>query len=290
MSLGLFGAFLGGVLTLLSPCSVMLLPAFFSYAFSSPRQLLGRTGVFYLGLISTLVPLGVLAGSLGAFVQGHRGLLVTIAAVVVIVLGVVMMAGVSLPRFGGRSGGVGAGGGAGVGVRAGVGAAEGTGTLAVYALGTVYGLAGVCAGPILGAVLTYAAVSSNALFGGIILLVFAAGMVVPLVVLAALWSRMPFVRTIVRPRAVRLGRWTNTWTMLLGGFATVATGVLLLLSDGTAAFGGVLGSDQQFALEEWVLRVSREVPNWLVVLVAVAALVLVRVWLRSRRRGKPVLT
>lgn len=57
MDIGLLGAFLGGVLTLLSPCSAMLLPAFFSYAFADPRELLTRTGVFYLGLITSLVPL-----------------------------------------------------------------------------------------------------------------------------------------------------------------------------------------------------------------------------------------
>lgn len=34
MSIGFPGAFVGGVLTPLRPCSVMLLPAFFSYAFS----------------------------------------------------------------------------------------------------------------------------------------------------------------------------------------------------------------------------------------------------------------
>ena len=42
MNLTLLGAFLGGILTLLSPCSVMLLPAFFAYAFSSPGALLAR--------------------------------------------------------------------------------------------------------------------------------------------------------------------------------------------------------------------------------------------------------
>ena len=78
MSIGLTGALVGGVLTLLSPCSVMLLPSFFAYAFTDPRRLLSRTVVFYLGLIATLVPIGVLAGSLGAFVTAHRQLLVTV--------------------------------------------------------------------------------------------------------------------------------------------------------------------------------------------------------------------
>src|SRR5690625_6928245 len=78
MEIGLLGAFLGGILTLLSPCSAMLLPAFFSYAFTGPKELVARTGVFYLGLVTTLAPLGVLAGTLGAFVNEHRFTFVTI--------------------------------------------------------------------------------------------------------------------------------------------------------------------------------------------------------------------
>ena len=49
-------AFLGGVLSLLSPCSALLLPAFFAYAFQSRRRLLAKTVVFYVGLATTLVP------------------------------------------------------------------------------------------------------------------------------------------------------------------------------------------------------------------------------------------
>ncbi|MET1018427.1 MAG: cytochrome c biogenesis protein CcdA, partial [Microterricola sp.] len=82
MDIGYLGALLGGVLSLLSPCSVMLLPAFFAYAFTDPATLVARTGLFYLGLVTTLVPLGVLAGAVGAFLLANQGLLVTIAALV----------------------------------------------------------------------------------------------------------------------------------------------------------------------------------------------------------------
>ncbi|MFV0254044.1 MAG: cytochrome c biogenesis CcdA family protein, partial [Beutenbergiaceae bacterium] len=205
MEIGLLGALAGGVLTLLSPCSAMLLPAFFSYAFDSSRQLLQRTGVFYLGLITTLVPLGVLAGTLGGFVNEHRFTLVRIAAIVVIVLGLLMLANVPIPML----------------TRHG---ATGTSPAAVYALGTVYGLAGVCSGPLLGAVLTVAAISGNALYGGVILLVFAAGMAVPLLLLALAWGRLPWVKRLVKPREVRIGRWHNTWTGVIGAVLTIGLG------------------------------------------------------------------
>lgn len=269
MDIGLLAAFLGGLLTLLSPCSAMLLPAFFSYAFNSPKALLARTGVFYLGLITTLVPLGVLAGTLGAFVNAHRFTFVTIASLIVIALGVVMLANIPLP------------------LPARGGTAESTSAASVYALGTVYGLAGICAGPLLGAVLTVAAVSGNALTGGVITLIFAAGMALPLLILAALWGRLPFVKRLVRPREVSIGRWRNTWTGIVGGALTIAVGILLLATSGTTALSGVLGAADQAALEGAVLQEAGRVPDLLVlgivVAVALGAWALVRI---SRRRAR----
>lgn len=255
MDIGLLAAFVGGLLTLLSPCSAMLLPAFFSYAFAGPAELFARTGVFYLGLATTLVPLGVLAGTLGAFVNEHRFTFVTVASVVVIVLGAVMLLNLPVPFLGRGA------------------AATGTSVAAVYALGTVYGLAGVCAGPLLGAVLTVAAVSGNALSGGVLLMVFAAGMAVPLLFLAWLWGRFPYVQRLARPREVVIGRWRNTVTGIIGGLLTVAVGVLLLATSGTTDLAGLLGATQQAALEGTVLRELSRVPDWMVLVAALVVAV-----------------
>ena len=270
MDIGLLGAFLGGVLTLLSPCSAMLLPAFFSYAFVHPRELLTRTGVFYLGLITSLVPLGVLAGTLGAFVNAHRFSFVTVASIVVIVLGALMLLNIPVPFL--RRGS----------------STEGTSMTAVYALGTVYGLAGVCAGPLLGAVLTVAAVSGTALTGGIIVLVFAAGMALPLLVLALLWGRFPAVQNLVRPRQVTIGRWSNTWTGIIGGVLTIAVGVLLLVTAGTTELTGLLGAGTQSALEGNVLGWARRVPDLVVVLVGLLVALVGWLIVRARRQRATV--
>lgn len=268
-SIGLAGAFLGGVLTLLSPCSVLLLPAFFSYAFTSAGMLVARTGTFYLGLITTLVPLGMLAGTLGAIITGQRSLLVMIASGLIIILGVIQVLGIPLPGIGRLDGHNGASG------------------LSVYLLGTVYGLAGFCAGPILGAVLTLAAVSGSALYGGIVLLVYAAGMVLPLLVLALLWDRIPKLHDWLRPRQVVIGRWSNTWTSVIGGLLTIVIGVVLMLTDGTIAIPGILDAEQQVALESQVLAGTGELSDWIVV--AAAVLVLAGAWVvhrwRTAKRG-----
>lgn len=266
MDIGFAGALLGGVLTLLSPCSVMLLPAFFSYAFERPTVLVARTGVFFLGLLTTLVPLGVLAGTLGAFVTRHREAVISVAAIIVIALGVLMIVGRGLPFLRTRR------------------AAEGTSTAAVYALGTVYGLAGVCAGPLLGAVLTLAGLGGSALYGGLVLVCFAAGMALPLFVLALLWGRMPFVARLVRPRELRIGPLRTTWTGLVSGVVTIAIGVLLLATNGTADLGGILGATDQAALEQAAAGASRRIPD-VAVLAGVAAIA-VAGWAIGRRAAR----
>jgi cytochrome c biogenesis protein CcdA len=70
-------SFFGGVLSPLSPYSALLLPAFFAYAFG--EELLRKTGVFYLGLAATLVPLGMGISAVSALFYGHRSALITIS-------------------------------------------------------------------------------------------------------------------------------------------------------------------------------------------------------------------
>ena len=85
MSIGVFGAVIAGVLTLISPCSALLVPAFFAYAFESQRQLLLKTLVFFLGLCTTLVPIGM---GLAAILAQYRSQVITVAGWIIIALGI----------------------------------------------------------------------------------------------------------------------------------------------------------------------------------------------------------
>lgn len=254
MEMGFAGAFVGGILTLLSPCSVLLLPAFFSYAFGSIGRITARTGTFYLGLISTLVPLGVLAGSLGSFISTNRVAFVTGASILVIVFGLIQLSGLQIPLFTRTA------------------AAEGTTSFSVYLLGAVYGLAGVCAGPILGGVLTVASLSTSTLYGGMIMAFFAAGMALPLLVLALLWTRIPAIRKLLRPRELVIGRWRNAWTNIIGGLLMIGIGVLLIVTEGTAGLPSILGATDQGALEASAQKATSGIDDALFIFIALGVL------------------
>ncbi|MEU5399832.1 cytochrome c biogenesis CcdA family protein [Streptomyces sp. NPDC005963] len=270
--IGYLAAFLGGLLALISPCSALLLPAFFAYSLDSTGRLLLRTGIFYAGLATTLVPLGVAGSYASRFFYGNRDLLVTSGGWLIIALGAAQILGLGFAsrRMAELSGRI-----------------RPTTAAPVYALGLVYGLAGFCAGPILGSVLTVSALSGSPVYGGLLLAVYALGMAVPLFVLALLWNRFDLGRRgWLRGRSLSLGRLRLHTTSLFSGLFFIALGTIFLAFDGTTTLPGLLSPEDSFTAEQWAGRVGAAVPDWalLIGVVAVAAVAWGSSSRRSRRR------
>jgi cytochrome c biogenesis protein CcdA len=250
VEVSLLASFLGGLLSLLSPCSALLLPAFFAYAFQSRDELVGRTAVFYLGLCATLVPLGMGISALSALVYGHRSTLITVSGLVIIAFGVLQSLG---------------GGFASGPIERLRGRIRGSSPVATFLLGSVYGFAGFCSGPILGAVLTVAASSGSVLRGAGLLATYAAGMAAPLFLMALLWDRLDLGhRRWLRGREISLGALRFHTTNLLSGLIFIATGVLFIAFEGTSGLEGLYASggatDLAFSVERWLEVFSDSLP------------------------------
>ncbi len=269
-------AFFGGVLSLLSPCSALLLPAFFAYAFQSRKNLIVKTAVFYLGLAVTLVPLGMGISAVGRLVYGQRSTLILVSGLVIILLGVLQLLGRGfelgpLSRLAGKVRGESAG--------------------ATFALGAVYGFAGFCSGPILGAVLTVAASSGRVFQGATLLAIYALGMTAPLFLLAALWDRFDLGRRPwLRGRELSIGRLKVHTTNLFSGLMFILLGTVFIAYEGTSALSGLYEEngavEVAFTTEQWARSFANSVPDALVLAVVIIAAVLVLV-AYGRRRRKP---
>ena len=282
---GVLAAFAAGVLALLSPCSALLLPSFFAYAFANGRALVARTFAFYVGLLLTLVPLGTGIAAASSLFYGHRQLLITIAGWTIIAMGVVQLVGkgFALP-FSAR-------------LQTWSQARQGSGWLSTVVLGAVYGLAGFCSGPVLGAILTVAAASGSPWRGGALLAVYALGMTAPLLVLAALWDRFDLGRrSWLRGRMLTLGPLRVHTTSFIAGIFFIVIGVLFLVYDGTAGITGALGMgdtvDLEFAAQRAISEWTAHVPGWVLpaVVLVVAGLVAWRRWQAPAQepRSEPV--
>ena len=269
-------SFLGGLLSLLSPCSALLLPAFFAYAFQSRGELVGRTAVFYLGLCATLVPLGMGVSAVSSLVYGYRSTLITVSGLAIIALGVIQAFG------GGFTFGP---------IERLRGNIKGNSLVATFFLGAVYGFAGFCSGPILGAVLTVAASSGSVLRGAGLLATYAAGMAAPLFLLALLWDRFDLGhRRWLRGREVSLGPLRFHTTSLLSGLMFVVVGVLFIAFEGTSGLEGLYASggatDLAISAERWAETLSEGVPTLIALAFAGLLFAAFLVYRTARRRNE----
>ena len=272
-------AFFGGVLSLLSPCSALLLPAFFAYAFQSRKALVGKTTIFYAGLCVTLVPLGMGISAVSRLFYGQRSTLIMIAGIVIILLGLMQLLGRGfeigpLSRLQGRVRGDSA-------------------CWSTFALGAVYGFAGFCSGPILGAVLTVAASSGQTIQGAGLLAIYALGMAAPLFLIALLWDRFKLgKRRWLRGRELSFGPLRVHTTNLVSGLMFVVLGALFIAYEGTSALSGLYEEngavDIAFAAESWAGPLARSIPDVLVLAVLLVATLSLALLAYRRRRRKPL--
>lgn len=272
-------AFAGGVLSLLSPCSALLLPAFFAYAFPSRGQLLLRTAVFYVGLLTLFVPLGLGLGALGSLFLEHRTEISIVAGLLLIAIGAFQLAvgGFEVPgvarltghRF----------------------AASGESLAATYALGLVYGIGGFCSGPLLGGVLTIAGASGGAIEGAVLLAIFAAGMAAPLFVLALAWDRLGAAdHGRLRGRELQLGPIRRHSSVVISSLLFIGLGAAFIVFQGSNALGGLyatLGAaDLGLSIESAVHDLAERTPLLLIAIVGLPTIAVVVIAGRSLARRK----
>ncbi|EXF24712.1 cytochrome C biogenesis protein [Nesterenkonia sp. AN1] len=273
MEISLITAFLGGMLALLSPCSALLLPAFFASTIGARLTLLVHGGTFYLGLVLTLVPLGLGLGAVGTLFIDHRQALIAATSGLLILLGLAQMLGwgfdfsKALPgthRLQQR-------------------AHSEKGLIRTFLLGAASGVAGFCAGPILGAILTLAVAQGSIPQAGLMLAVYAAGMVLPLMILAALWGRIgPRSMKLLRGRGFTLFRRELHTTSVLAGALILGVGVLFWTTNGLLTAPSLVPSGTQGSLQTMASSAAGPVADVLLILGSSAALLLI--WTLTRRR------
>ncbi len=274
MDIGLVTAFFGGMLAILSPCGALLLPAFFASTVGAGPRLMLHGSIFYLGLLLVLVPLGVGAGVIGTLFLTHRTLIIGVASVILVVFGLLQIFGIGfdaarlLP------------GGQALQQRA----ASSVGIIKTFLLGAASGVAGFCAGPILGAVLTLAAAQGDLFTAGALLAVYGGGMVVPLIIIAAFWGKIgDRGRRVLRGRSFTvLGREFHT-TSVITGVLIVSVGIVFWMTNGLVDLPSLIPT----SVSAWLQGQSSILANGWVDLAAILVLAAgaLLVWWRARARA-----
>ena len=256
VTVSFLAAFIGGMLSLISPCSAAMLPVFFAYSFKQKSELLKMTSVFYLGLATIFVPLGFASTFVSKIFIEHPGVLFNIAGTIFILLGIMLFLGKSFQFLPKR-------------LR---NAPQGKGVGTVYVMGLLFAFAsGTCAAPIIGGIFTIAATSGNALQGVLLLLTYALGMVGPLLIMAWFFDRYNFasskiVQGVSKPIRIAGKTYHIHSTNLIASILFIGVGLLFIFSRGTNAFLGVFESfgaiDLYYSVNIKLLEATSGLPAW----------------------------
>lgn len=218
-SLSFLIAFLAGLLAILSPCSYVSIPAFFSYTFKEKKEITKMTFIFFLGFTTIFVLLGLIAAKLGntlAQFQYENSNLALIAGIFLVLFGLLTILGKGFSflklnkKFKHDVSGI-------------------------YLYGIFFGLGwNVCAGPILAGILTIASVLGNYIKAGLLMFAYSIGVFVPLFLLSFFWDKYNFTNSkLLRGKEFKIGNFGVHSTNLIAGILIIAAGALMILYRGT---------------------------------------------------------
>jgi len=165
-------AFIGGFISLFSPCSGALLPAYFAISFKKKHKLFISTFVFALGIFSISYP--IIAGASYVFnlTQNFGPTIYKIIGVLFFAFAIItLFASLLKSKFSYFDSLL---------------TKKKSGYKFIYIAGIISGLSlGSCIGPVLGAIITLSSTLSNSLFSFLLILTYIFGLVLPLYLISS---------------------------------------------------------------------------------------------------------
>lgn len=211
----LIAAFIAGVAALFAPCCVtVLLPAYFASIFREKRKIFLMTFIFFLGILTVFLPLGLGFSVLGQLFASYHRTIFAVAGVFFLILGALLVGGrrISLPMKSHPS-------------------LAKHGAWAIYVLGIFSGIATTCCAPVLAGVFALSILPGSLIWGGIYTLAYVLGMVLPLFILAAFLDKAQFTQRLMRAGSVVRLPWAEvTIPELISGTTFLIMGVLTLFA------------------------------------------------------------
>lgn len=235
---GLLSAFVGGLLSFLSPCVLPLVPSYLGFLTGmtmeemqvNRRQAFVHALWFVGGFSIIFVALGATASALGALLQQYQTWIGRIGGVILIVFGLYLI-GVFRPAFLMQE-------------RRLHLAEKPLGYLGSAFVGVAFGAAWTpCIGPILGGILTLAAAQSSVGQGTFLLLVYALGLAIPFLLTALALDRFLVWFKRFRRYIVWVERGAGALLIVLG---------ILLITDRFTLLAGYLQRLTPEFLKQWL--------------------------------------
>lgn len=278
-------AFIAGVAALFAPCCItVLFPSYFASVFKEKYKVFLMTFVFFLGILTVYLPIGLGASALAQVFSKYHNLVFILGGIMLLILGLMLLLGksfempfsVQMPKkdkydFG-----------------------------SVYILGVFSAIATTCCAPVLAGVLALSVASGTSFWGAIYSIAYVLGMVLPLFLIAAFLDKIDFTekfKGLRKRNEVKIGTfiWKFTFAELVSGLVFFGMGVYIIYLAFTNKLA--MGSDYQLKMNllsakvsSFVGRYADSLPDWgwavIIVVIFISLLALSIKQIGNRKNGQ----
>ncbi len=230
-TVGFFGAFLGGLLSFLSPCVLPLIPGYLSFMTglsagdlksgeSRVSRILVPSALFTLGFSVVFVLLGAAAGfasdALRPFMATYQSAISVAAGILIVLVGIFMLGIIKVPWLYGEA-------------RFDLAKSRRFGSGAAFVMGLAFGFGWTpCVGPILAVILGLAAQTGDVTRAALMLGAYSLGLALPFLLTAAFFGKLTRTLGWFNRHSVALSRAAGVMLIVMG--VLIASGQLGRLS------------------------------------------------------------
>lgn len=216
-STSIVAAFIAGIAALFAPCCItVLLPSYLGSIFKERYKVVLMTFIFFLGILTVFLPIGLGAAALAQFFNKYHNLIFTLGGLMLGLLGLGLVLGkdMSMPSLVNPS-------------------VKKYNALSVYILGIFSAVATTCCAPVLAGVLALSVTSGSVWWGGVYTLSYVLGMVTPLFFIAFFLDKINFTKkftSLRKPRTLKIGQWSWRFNLAetVAGFVFLGMGIYII--------------------------------------------------------------
>lgn len=223
-NLSFFVAFIGGMISVLLPCTLAILPAFFAYTFKERNEITKMTIVFFAGFSFIFIILGIFASAIGQTLTSIQfadtKLLILIAGIFLIIFGIMTILGKGFTFIS-------------------IGKKTGHDIFGIFSFGILFGLGwSACLGPVLAGILLIASTFHNYFYAGALLFFYSLGLFVPLFLISTMFDKYNLTQKAwlkgKEYQIMILGKTFHIHTMkVIAGTLLIASGLIFIIFNGT---------------------------------------------------------
>ena len=217
--------FIAGILSLLSPCILPILPAFFAYTFKEKKEISKMTSIFFLGFSLVFVAMGILGVIIGkaslVLLQDNIGFLILIVGILLIAFGIMSILGkgfhgiVKQRRFRDDK-------------------------LGVFVFGVFFALGwSACLGPVITGIILMISVIGNFFTGAYLMFFYSLGIFIPFFILSFFYDKYNLSKSrFIIGKEIRIFDKKINSTNLLSGVLLIIIGIVFVIYRNTRIING----------------------------------------------------